>query len=352
MADMQSLSQKGQSIWFDYIQRSLITSGELQGLIDQGLCGITSNPSIFEKAILVGHDYDEELAVLRGREPLEIYEALALRDIGLAADLMLPVYEQSGALDGYVSMEVNPHLAHDTAGTIDEARRLFKVLNRPNIMIKVPATAAGLPAIETLISEGININVTLLFSVEQYAGVAEAFISGLEKRKAAGQSIERVASVASFFVSRVDAALDRVLPDGHELQAKIAIDNCKLAYARFEEIFSGARWQELEADGAQLQRLLWASTGTKSAAYADTLYIDSLVGPHTVNTVPPATLKAWLDHGSEDFALGGVAESAARVGKLPALGVDLQAITEQLLAEGLAAFEAAFDKLVASIGGR
>jgi len=277
MTKMHKLAEMGQAVWFDYIRRSFITSGELQTLIDDGLRGVTSNPSIFEKAIAGSTDYDEDLHRLvdEGQSVDEIYEALALDDIRRAADLLRPVYDRTGGADGYVSLEVSPTLAHDTEGTIAEARRLFTALGRPNVMIKVPATPAGIPAIETLIGEGININVTLMFSLAHYDAVAEAYISGLEKLDASGGDVSRVASVASFFVSRVDTAVDRALEaiggtgqrQGLPLRGKIAVANAKVAYARFRETFSGPRWEKLAAQGAQVQRPLWASTSTKNSLY-------------------------------------------------------------------------------------
>ncbi|NDJ62155.1 MAG: transaldolase, partial [Chloroflexi bacterium] len=298
MTKLHELTALGQSIWIDYIRRAFITSGEMKTLVEQGVRGVTSNPTIFEKAIAGSSDYDSELKSLvdAGKSAGEIYEALATEDIKLAADIFRPVYDESNGDDGYISLEVSPTLAHDTDGTIAEARRLFDLLARPNIMIKVPATSAGIPAIETLIGDGINVNVTLMFSLKHYEDVANAYINGLEKLAASGGDVSKVASVASFFVSRVDSAVDRALAEvgNTDLQGKIAIANCKATYARFQELFSGERWEKLAAQGARVQRPLWASTSTKNPEYPDTLYVDNLIGPHTVNTTPPATLQALM----------------------------------------------------------
>jgi transaldolase/glucose-6-phosphate isomerase len=354
MATLHEVANLGQAIWLDYIRRSFIASGELQALIDEGLTGITSNPSIFEKAIAGSTDYDDALHRLvdEGKNAEEIYEALVLEDIQRAADLLGPVYERTGGADGYVSLEVSPDMAHDTDGTIAEARHLFGALERPNVMIKVPATPGGIRAIETLIGEGININVTLMFSLAQYEGVAEAYIAGLEKLAAAGGEVSLVASVASFFVSRVDTAVDRALEETGEteLQGKIAIANAKAAYALFRETFSGARWKRLAALGARVQRPLWASTSSKNPLYPDTLYVNSLIGPDTVNTLPPATLRAFLDHGRVASTLeADLEEARARLVRLGDLGVDLGVITQQLLDDGVAAFAKSFEALMASI---
>ncbi|UCC50194.1 MAG: transaldolase, partial [Anaerolineaceae bacterium] len=287
MTTLNELATLGQSVWYDNIQRSLIEDGGLQALIDAGVVGVTSNPSIFEKAIAHSTDYDEaiQLLVETGCTTSEIYEALAIEDIKHAADLLYPVYEETDGLDGYVSLEVDPTLANDTEATISEARRLFATLGRPNVMIKVPATPAGVAAIATLIGDGININVTLLFSNDNYADVAFAYINGLENLAARGGDVSRVASVASFFVSRVDSAVDKALSviGNDELQGKIAIANAKIAYTIYEDVFSGDRWHDLTERGARPQRLLWASTSTKNPAYPDTLYVDELIGSNTVN---------------------------------------------------------------------
>ncbi|MFA9615138.1 MAG: transaldolase [Deltaproteobacteria bacterium] len=354
MTKLHELAELGQSIWLDYISRSLIASGELQKLVDQGLRGVTSNPSIFEKAIAGSADYDEDLnrLVRDGKSVAEIYEDLAMADIRSAADILRPVYEKSGGADGYVSLEVNPALAHDTGATIAEARRLFASLERPNVLIKVPATVAGIPAMETLIGEGINVNVTLIFSLEQYEAVATAYIAGLEKLALVGGDVGRVASVASFFISRVDTAVDKALEEigNTEIQGKIAIDNAKIAYGRFREIFSSKRWEKLATGTARVQRPLWASTSSKNPAYPDTLYVDNLIGPDTVNTLPPATLEDFLDHGKVAATVETDVDGARmRIAELAELGIDLDAITNKVLDEGVAAFAKSFEGLIASI---
>jgi transaldolase/glucose-6-phosphate isomerase len=358
MTRLHELNRLGQSIWYDNIRRALLDSGELARLIEAGVSGVTSNPSIFEKAIAGSTDYDDALRELvdAGKTVDEIYEALALDDIGRAADLLRPIFDETEGADGYVSLEVSPTLAHDTERTIAEARRLFGALDRPNVMIKVPATAAGFPAIETLIAGGININATLMFSLAQYAEVAQAYLRGLEKLAARGGDLSRVASVASFFVSRVDTAVDRALethPEGEDLKGKIAIANAKMAYASFGEIFSGKRWEKLAAQGARMQRPLWASTSTKNPQYPDTLYVDQLIGPHTVNTVPPHTLKAVMDHGTVAPTLeADIEEARDQVARLARLGVDLDAITAQLLEDGVASFAKSFESLMDSIASK
>lgn len=354
MGKLHELAELGQSIWFDNIRRSLITSGELQKLIDRGVRGVTSNPTIFEKAIAGSNDYDEDLARLakNGRSVDEIYEGLVLEDISRTADLFRPLFDTVNGLDGYVSLEVSPKLAHDTDGTVREARRLFRALGRPNVMIKVPATDQGIPAFETLTAEGINVNVTLLFAVEKYVRVMESYIRGLEKLAAAGGDPGRVSSVASFFVSRVDSTVDAALEKaGHaDLQGKIAIANAKVAFARFRAVFSGERWQRLSEKGARVQRLLWASTGTKNPKYPDTLYVDGLIGEHTVNTLPPATLDAFLDHGKLASTLRtGLDEAKEQLGRLAALDIDLNAVTRKLEQEGVESFMKSFDSLMAEI---
>ena len=354
MTKLHEVAEFGQAIWLDYIRRAFTASGQLQSLVDKGLRGVTSNPTIFDKAIAGSADYDEALKRLleEGKTDTEIYEGLILDDIRQAAGALLPVYEKTGGLDGYVSLEVSPALSSDTDGTVKEAWRLFTQLNLSNLMIKVPATQAGIPAIQTLIGEGVNVNVTLIFSLNHYEEVAEAYISGLEGRLAAGGDMSSVASVASFFVSRVDTALDPLLDKvGHpELVGKIAIANAKAAYARFREIFTGERWERLAAHGARKQRVLWGSTGTKDPRYPDTLYVDGLIGPDTVNTVPPATLEAFLDHGTVASTLSeGLDTARADLARLSGLGIDLAAITQQLQDDGVAAFEKSFNNLMASI---
>jgi len=357
MTKLHELATLGQAVWFDYIRRSFMASGEFQALIEAGLRGVTSNPSILEKAIAGSADYDDKLVELAaaGRSAEEIYEALALEDIRQAADLLLPVYDKTLGLDGYVSLEVSPTLAHDTQGTIEDARRLFTALDRPNAMIKVPATDEGIPAIETLIGEGININATLMFSLDHYDAVAGAYIAGLEKLAARAGNISRVASVASFFVSRVDTAVDLALaaigtPEAEALLGTIAIANSKLAYARFGATFSGGRWDALRSLGARVQRPLWASTSTKNPLYPDTLYVDRLIGPDTVNTIPPATLGAFRDHGTVALTLEKDWDEAQdQVARLGDVEVDLDAITDRLQDEGVAAFAKSFEALLNSV---
>ncbi len=360
MSKIKELNKLGQSIWSDYIRRAFITSGELQAMIDEGLTGVTANPSIFEKAIAGSIDYDEDIKQLvkEGKSSEEIYDALSIKDIQLAADLLKSVYEATDGNDGYVSLEVSPELAHDTASTVDEAKRLFETLNRPNVMIKVPATHAGIPAIEELISSGVNINVTLIFSIENYKEVAKAYIKGLEKLAGAGPSvkgghpIDKIASVASFFVSRVDTAVDAALEKiGYkELQGKIAIANCKVAYVEFQKIFSGELWENLAKKGARIQRVLWGSTGTKNPHYSDTLYVKELIGSNTINTVPPATYNSFKDHGTASITITkGVKEAEALLAKLAELGIDLKVITKKLQDNGVSSFSKSFDSLLTSI---
>lgn len=357
MTKLQELAKHGQSIWYDNIRRALIDSGELQTLLDAGVMGVTSNPSIFEKAIVGSADYDDAIRAVAadGKSIEEIYEALAIEDIQRTADLLRSIYEDTNGIDGYVSLEVSPTLAHDTEGTIADARRLHAALNRPNVMIKVPATPAGIPAVEALIGDGIHINVTLIFGLDTYEAVAEAYLAGLEKLTAAGGDVSQVASVASFFISRIDSAVDTALAalNNEALQGKIAIANAKLAFARSHDIFSGDRWRRLAGRGARVQRLLWASTGTKNPTYPDTLYLDELIGRDTVNTVPPATLNAFLDHGTVAPALGqGLDNARSQLKQLAGLGIDLDAITQALQDEGVAGFAKSFDSLMAGVAAK
>lgn len=364
---LREVQQYGQSLWYDNIRRSLISSGELKRLIDEdGLRGVTSNPSIFEKAIAGSTDYDAALKESEGRQDRDaksLYELLAIADIQAAADVMRPVYEQTQRRDGYVSMEVSPYLARDTEGTLAEARRLWQALARPNVMIKVPATREGIPAIRQLISEGINVNVTLLFAVPTYEAVAQAYFEGLEALVAAGGDPSGVASVASFFVSRIDAAVDAELearareaadPARQEalraLEGRTAIANAKVAYSRYQKILRSDRWQALAAKGAQTQRLLWASTSTKNPAFRDTLYVEALIGPDTVDTVPTATFDAFRDHGQPRASLEEGRDDARRsLAAVEEAGVSLTAVTERLLHEGVTLFAEAFDKLLAAV---
>ena len=359
MTKLHELAELGQSVWYDNIRRALLDSGEMADLIRQGVTGVTSNPTIFEKAIAGSVDYDSALHELAeaGLDVAEIYEKLVLDDIARTADLLRPIYDQTDGLDGYVSIEVNPMLAYDTQGTILEAKQLFKDLGRPNVMIKVPATREGVASIRSLIHEGINVNVTLIFSIENYADVADAYIAGLEDRLAAGSSDLKVASVASFFVSRVDTAVDRALGGigagatvASELKSKAGIANAKVAYARFKEIFRGERWDRLEAKGARVQRPLWASTSTKKPTLPDTLYVDTLVGAQTVNTIPPATLQAFIDHGTASQTLDQELEGAqAHLERLSNMGLNLASITADLQEEGVSGFARSFEALMNAI---
>jgi transaldolase len=361
---LRQLGALGQSIWLDYIRRDLIVSGELHRLIEEdGLLGMTSNPAIFEKAIVESHDYDDgiQALILEGKNAQTIYEALSQHDVQSAADVFRPIYESTGGIDGYVSLEVNPHLAHNTAGTTEEARRLWRALNRPNIFIKVPATLEGLPAIQQLISEGINVNVTLIFGLPRYRQVAEAYIAGLEARAAQGKPVNHVSSVASFFVSRIDALVDSLLekiisqdgePSGlaRKAHGQIAIASAKQAYQIYKEIFGTARFQHLLKIGARGQRPLWASTGTKNPDYSDVKYIEALIGPDTVNTVPLETLIAYHDHGHPESRLEKDIDTAARLLKrLPELGMDIDKITQQLENEGVTKFNKPFDMLMEAL---
>jgi transaldolase/glucose-6-phosphate isomerase len=357
----------GQSLWYDYIRRGLITSGELQRLIDEdGLRGITSNPSIFEKSIAGSTDYNDALQALEAQQDLDaksLYERLAIQDIQAAADIMRPVYEQTARRDGYVSLEVSPYLAHDTEGTLSEARRLWSTVSRPNVMIKVPGTAEGLPAIRQLIGEGINVNVTLLFSVDRYLEVADAYTQGLEALVRQGGDPAGVASVASFFVSRIDTAVDSLITERVKSEAdagrraqlqgllgKIAIANAKVAYQRYQELCQAQRWQALATRGAQTQRLLWASTSTKNAAYSDVLYVENLIGPDTVDTVPQATFDAFRDHGRPRASLAeGVDEAGRTLATLEQAGISLRDVTGQLTEDGVRLFADAFDKLLSAV---
>lgn len=354
MLKLNQLASLGQSIWYDYIRRQFVTRGELQSLIEKGLRGVTSNPSIFEKAIAGSSDYDEDIKELINQDLSvdSIYEKLALKDIEIAADLLLPVYEKTSTLDGYISIEVSPKLAHNTKGTIEEAKRLHKILNRKNVMIKVPATQAGLPAITELVGSGISVNVTLIFNIDNYKQVSEAYLKGLELLSERGGDISKVSSVASFFISRIDAAVDKELDkvNADQLKGKIAIANAKKSYVEFEKIFHCSRWKSLEKRGARVQRLLWASTGVKNPSYPDTIYVDGLIGKQTVNTVPPMTFNDFMDHGSVVITLDeNIEEANDQLNELSKLNIDLDKITNQLQVDGLESFSKSFENLMKAI---
>lgn len=344
----------GQSIWLDFVSRRLLNSGELDRLITEGVRGLTSNPTIFEQAIGGSADYDEDIeqGIRSGWDAARIFEHLAVRDVGHAADALRRVYEESAGADGYVSLEVSPKLAHDTAGTVVEAKRLWASVGKPNLMIKVPGTREGLPAVRALLGEGINVNVTLIFSLRQYADVLDAYLLALEDRVGRGKEVSRVASVASLFVSRVDSAADKLLAQTGrpELQAKAAVANACLAFRHFREVTAGARWKALAARGARVQRPLWASTSTKNPAYSDILYVQELLGPGTVNTVPPVTLAAWKDHGTgEPRLLRNLEHAEQLLSRIRSAGVDIDRITEDLIEDGVVKFAASYDTVLAAI---
>lgn len=364
---LQQLLDYGQSMWLDYIRRDLFTSGKLKHMIaEDGLRGMTSNPSIFEKAIADSSLYDHMLKALASRKDLDAtgrFEQLAIRDIQDAADSLRPVYEQSNFHDGFVSLEVSPYLARKTQETMDEARRLWKAAARDNVMIKVPGTAEGIPAIRQLISEGININITLLFAQEVYEKVAEAYIAGLEDLAKRGGNLKKMASVASFFISRIDTLVDSMLNDRlkntndasqqallSSLLGKVAIANGKLTYQRYQRIFSGPRWEALASKGAQTQRVLWASTSTKNPKYRDVIYIEELIGPDTVNTMPPATVDAFRDHGKLRNSLTEDIPGAEKVmDDLARAGISIKQVTDKLTEDGVKLFADAFAKLLAAV---
>src|SRR4030081_1132867 len=367
MNPVKAIENHGQSVWLDFLPRGFVTKGDLQKLIDtDGVKGVTSNPSIFEKAIGSSDEYDGAIgqAVRTGDRPIaDLFEELAVEDIQNAADVLRPIYDRLNGEDGFVSLEASPYMAIGLKSTTVEARRLWKVVGRKNLMVKVPATPEGLPAIEELIGDGISINITLLFSQKVYRQVAEAFLAGLEKYVAKGGDPSRVASVASFFVSRIDSAVDKQLdekiakandPTEKErlsaLKGKIAIANAKLAYQDYKRLFSGPRWEKLKAKGAKPQRLLWASTGTKNKDYSDVLYVEELIGPNTVNTVPPATLDAFRDHGKPRDSLEENIGDAKRVlAALDRAGISIDTVTAKLVDEGVQLFADAFDKLLGAV---
>src|SRR5258708_6536364 len=363
---LKQLLDYGQSLWLDYIRRDLITGGQLKKLIDEdGLRGVTSNPAIFEKAIADSSLYDDILtsAASLALDTTSRYEQVAIRDIQGAADVLQPVHQASNFRDGYVSLEVSPYLARKTEETIAEARRLWKAVDRENVMIKVPGTAEGLPAIRTLIGEGININITLLFAQDVYEQVAEAYIAGLEELASRGGNLKKMASVASFFISRIDSLIDSKLNDRlknstdateqsliKSLLGKVAIANGKLTYQSYQQIFSGPRWQALAAKGAQTQRVLWASTSTKNPNYRDVVYVEELIGPDTVNTMPPATIDAFRDHGQlRNSLIEDVAGAAKVMSDLAKVGVSIKEATDKLTDDAVKLFADAFDKLLAAV---
>ncbi len=357
MTRLADLLAAGQSPWLDYIRRSLLTSGELKRMVEvDGVTGVTINPTIFDKAIAGSHDYDASLKVLLAEEPTlspaQLYERLAIEDVRLAADVLRPVYNRTDGTDGFVSLEVAPGLAHDTAGTVEEARRLWAAVHRPNLLIKVPATPEGIPAIEELLSQGINVNVTLMFSLTHYEAVAQAYLRGLAR----APDPRRLASVASVFVSRIDVAVDKLLdaspsPEAKELRGRIAIANCRVIYARFQEVFHGLDFVAGEGRGARPQRPLWASTSTKDPTYRDTLYVEELVGPETVNTIPPATLSAFEDHGvvRPEAIVRGLPQARDLLARAERIGVDLAKVTNDLQDEGVALFAASYKDLLSSL---
>ena len=366
MGALNDLEGFGQAVWLDFVDRKFLEAGGLQKLVDEdGLTGVTSNPSIFEKAMGHGDAYDSTLAKFDKENPgaatIDRYEHLAIQDIKAAADTLKPVYDKLDAKDGYVSLEVSPYISDDTDATIAEARKLWGMVDRPNLMIKIPGTLAGGPAISTAISEGINVNVTLLFSIEAYVRVAEAYAAGLEKRVAEGKPIDRIASVASFFVSRIDSTIDKQIDARLEkgdaeadalkaVRGKVAIANAKMAYQWYLDFLKSDRWQALAAKGAQPQRLLWASTGVKDPSYPDTLYIDTLIGNDTVNTMPPKTMDAFRDHGTAATTITADIDGAKHVlAEAERLGLDLDGVTGTLVEEGVASFVKAFDDLLGAI---
>ncbi len=362
-----TLRQYGQSFWYDNISRGLLKSGELKRMIEEeGLRGVTSNPTIFHKSIQSGKDYDEELTELLGAglSEKEIFYALAVRDISEACDLLLPVYEESKGIDGYVSIEVDPHLAHDTEGTVREALELADRIGKPNLMVKVPATAEGLPAVEELIYRGCNINVTLLFSVKRYEEVLDAYMKGLERRLSEGEPLDTVASVASFFVSRVDTLTDRLLEEKmgdagadpekiRSLMGKAAVANAQAAYQVFKDAFSSERFYALIKNGARIQRLLWGSTSTKNPAYRDVLYVEELIGPGTINTMPDATWRAFKDHGRVARTVDAdIDEAFSVIGSIEETGISMDRVTRELEEEGVRLFTESFDALLGLIAGK
>ena len=366
MSRINDLTKLGQSIWLDYIERGMLQSGDLEKLVNAGIRGVTSNPTIFQQAIASSDAYAQDLRRLaeNDSDPTAIYEQLAIADIQGAADVLRPVYDSSNGSDGFVSLEVAPDLAYDMEQTVSEARRLRAAVDRPNVMIKVPATEPAIQAIRTLVADGLNINVTLIFAIERYAAVMEAYLSGLEDRLAGGLPLGHIASVASFFVSRVDTNVDRELDrvagqddaiasKAATLKGKIAVANAKLAYREFQRTFSGTRWQALTDAGAQMQRPLWASTSTKNPDYPELLYVDTLIGPHTVNTMPPNTLDAFRAQGDVARTIDRNVDEAERaIQELATLGISLQEITADLEEDGVRKFATSYDELLDAIQQR
>lgn len=359
---LQALNDVGQSIWLDYIDRTMLHDGDLERrLSDDVLTGMTSNPTIFEKAMAQGTAYDEQLAELVGSPATVAFEVVETDDVRTACDIFADIYNETEGDDGYVSIEVSPTVANDTEGTLEEARRLWKTVNRPNLMVKVPGTIEGVAAVKQLLTEGINVNITLLFSVEAHGRVIDAYIEALEARVAKKLPVDGIASVASFFISRVDNEVDKRLdalitlnPEKKEelslLKGKAAIANAKMAYELFQSKFSGARWDALEAEGARVQRPLWASTSAKNPAYRDVVYVEELIGPNTVNTMPPQTVDAFRDHGEVGRTVDDEVEIARKqLQDIAAAGIDLKAVTDQLLDEGLASFSKSFESLLSGI---
>lgn len=362
---VQQLAEYGQSVWLDYISRALIHTGRLKNLIDDGVCGLTSNPSIFDKAVSKSNDYDLYMQALKEnhKTTFEIYDNITVRDVQDAADLFLPVYEETEGLDGYVSLEINPKLAHDVEATIAEGRRLYEKVNRANIMFKVPSTEAGFPAITALLANGINVNVTLIFSRQQYISTTEAYLHGLERLLESGGDLRTVRAVASVFVSRVDTLVDNLIDTKlqsesngahtkqlEELKGMAAVANSAIIYDKYTETFTGERFKSLAEKGGNVQRLLWGSTSTKNPVYSDIKYVTELIGKNTVNTIPQATLEAFLDHGAVKEALpGDLAQAQKRIGRLQELGIDINEVCKRLLDDGVVAFQKAFDSLLAAI---
>ena len=357
MSILHDLYNAGQSIWYDFISRDFIASGKMKELVERGIRGMTSNPTIFEGAIAGGTDYDEQIASLdaEGVDTTSIAAEIFMTDVRSACDVIRPIFDESGGIDGYISLEVNPMLAHDTEGTIEEAHRLWSGVDRPNLMIKIPATPEGYAAVRRCIADGINVNITLIFSLEQYRRVVEAYLAGLEDRLKEEKEIDHVHSVASVFVSRIDSMIDSLLAEigsaeALALKGKAGLANSRLVYHEFHRLFSGERWDLLEEKGGRAQRPLWASTSTKNPNYPDLIYVDNLVGAETVNTVPPQTLAAILDHGSAELRIEeGIETAEPTLQQLEAVGVSLEQVMDDLLKEGVGKFQASFESLFAKI---